>query len=234
MVIGVPRWLYRVYPPRMATDMRKTPSYLKGLAENRARISGEISRLQQLLDEIDPHLAKAQRLQAIHAATVARLVAAQAERDACDLLIRKFDGRLNPEEIAPIRAFKGRYGKRGQLRDTVIELLRHAAPAEVSTLDLRVLVIAELQLDFPTAEALAKWSSNSLVNTLKDLVEEGVVERLHDLVARPGTVGRWRLKECGPGGLDKLGAAAEASGVGVSQAKRRGRPRKSEQSVTPL
>jgi len=32
-VIGVPRWLYRVYPTRMAIDMRKTHSYLKGLAE---------------------------------------------------------------------------------------------------------------------------------------------------------------------------------------------------------
>lgn len=77
----------------MATDVRKTHSHLKGLAETRARADGDMRRLQQLLDEIDPMLAEAVRIQTIHAQVTAKLAAARAERDACDLLIRKFDDR---------------------------------------------------------------------------------------------------------------------------------------------
>lgn len=208
----------------MATDVRKTHSHLKGLAETRARADGDMHRLQQLLDEIDPMLAEAVRIQTIHAQVTAKLAAARAERDACDLLIRKFDDRLDPEQIAPIRAFKGRYGARGQLRATLIEVLRLISPAEVSTSELCILLIAELKLDFLTVAERARWAHNSVGRGLKRLVDEGVVERLHDPTLRDFSVGRWKLKEHGPRGLDALGAAAEASGVGVSQAKRRGRP----------
>lgn len=204
--------------------MRKTPSHLKGLAETRARADGDMHRFQRLLDEIDPKLAEAVRIQTIHAQVTAKLTAARAERDACDLLIRKFDSRLDPEQIAPIRAFKGRYGERGQLRATIVDVLRQTSPAEISTSELCIVLIAELKLDFLTVAERAKWAHNSLGRGLKHLVDSGIVERLHDPSIRDCSVGRWRLKERGPGGLEALGAAAEASGVGVSQAKRRGRP----------
>jgi len=61
--------------------MRKTPSYLKGLAETRARAAGDVLRLQQILDQVKESLAKA-----------------QAEVEACDVLIKKFDDRLEPTE----------------------------------------------------------------------------------------------------------------------------------------
>lgn len=92
----------------MATDMRKTPSHLKGLAETRARADGDIHRIQRLRAEIDPKRAEALRIEAIHAQVTANLAAARTERDACDLLIRKFGSRLDPEPVAPVRAVKGR------------------------------------------------------------------------------------------------------------------------------
>ena len=78
--------------------MRKTPSYLKGLAETRARAAADILRYKQVIDEIMVSLAKA-----------------QAELEACDTLIKKFDDRLDPTQVEPINHWQGRYGKRGAL-----------------------------------------------------------------------------------------------------------------------
>lgn len=76
--------------------MRKTPSYLKGLAETRARAAGDVQRLQQIYQEIGRHLARAEK-----------------DMAACDCLIQNFDERLDPSLIEPIHAWQGRYGKRG-------------------------------------------------------------------------------------------------------------------------
>ena len=78
--------------------MRKTPAYLKGLAETRGRLAGDVQRYQQVLAEV-----------------TASLVKAQTELNACDTLISKFDERLDPGLVQPIHAWQGRYGKRGAL-----------------------------------------------------------------------------------------------------------------------
>lgn len=75
----------------MPTEMRKTPSYLKGLAETRARVAGDVPRYQKIHDDVWQRLAEA-----------------KAELDACDRLIRKFDKRLVREQIEPIQAWQGR------------------------------------------------------------------------------------------------------------------------------
>jgi|GEM_PF-4648916 len=83
--------------------MQKTPSYLKGLAETRARAAADVLRYQQIIDEVMVSLARA-----------------QAEVDACDMLIRKFDDRLDPTQIEPVAHWKGRYGKRGALKEAAM------------------------------------------------------------------------------------------------------------------
>lgn len=183
----------------MTTDMRKTPSYLKGLAETRARVDGDLQRYQKIYDEVGQKLAEA-----------------RAELAACDRLIRKFDPRLNPERIEPIQAWKGRYGKRGQLKASIKEHLRAQAPLEVSTTELGWVIQLEFGLDFSTWQEKKRWTANSLRNALKDLLEEGLVERLHDVATMPtGEVGRWRWKSDDALSLDHLQAQAEAAGVSV-------------------
>jgi hypothetical protein len=66
--------------------MRKTPSYLKGLAETRARAAADVIRYKQVIDQVMASLAKA-----------------QAELDACDTLIKKFDERLAYSEAPYLR-----------------------------------------------------------------------------------------------------------------------------------
>lgn len=116
--------------------MRKTPSYLKGLAEDRARADGDAIRLQGLRDELAPAVAEAQRTLSLHGEILEQHTVARTKRDACDTLIRSFDSRLDPAQIAPIHGFKGKYGKRGSLREALVDILRSAAPAEVSTPDV--------------------------------------------------------------------------------------------------
>lgn len=82
----------------MATDMRKTPSYLKGLAEDRARADGDTIRLQHMLDELAPEVAKAERMLSLHEDILAQHNVARTKRDACDTLIRSFDSRLDPAQ----------------------------------------------------------------------------------------------------------------------------------------
>lgn len=123
--------LYPVYPPRMATDMRKTHSYLKGLAETRARADGDAQRLQQVLKEVKRKLAEA-----------------TANPDSCDLLIRKFDGRLDPSQIAPIRATKGKYGKHGGLIGATGDIIRESWPEAVSSGVIAVALEGLLDLTF--------------------------------------------------------------------------------------
>lgn len=72
--------------------MPKTiPSYLKRLVEASIRAGGDLERYTQILAEITEKVA-----------------AARAEVEACDRLIRKFDVRLVPDQIEPVRSH--RYG----------------------------------------------------------------------------------------------------------------------------
>lgn len=196
--------------------MQRTPSYLKGLAETRARAAGDVERLTQLHSEITRLLENA-----------------KAEVASCDLLIRKFDGKLDPTKIPAIRAWKGRYGKRGALREAVLRVVEAAWPESVATTELVAKMQAEFKLDFATAWERERWCNYSFRNLLRRCVEDGVLEK-HEPIRSPSgrTVNRWRWVSQTVTELGALREVAQATGVGVQQAKRRGRPR-SAATVTP-
>ena len=157
--------------------MRKTPSYLKGLAETRARAARDVQCYQQLVDEPQTRLAQA-----------------QAELAACDTLIRKFDDRLDPDLIDPVNHWQGRYGKRGALKAAVLKVLQAHAPEEVTTTMIGLAVQAEFRLVFYLPVEREAWLANSVRNCLKKLVKEGLVEACHDQ-SNTGFVGSWRALE---------------------------------------
>lgn len=154
--------------------MKKTPSYLKGLAETRARLAGDVARHERLLGEISERLGQARR-----------------ELEACDLLIRRFDERLDPQKIAPIRPW--RYlKKRGVLREAIIAILKDSAPSAVTTREIGWELQIRLGLGFETAAEYSKWLHDSVARQLKCFVVERRVERLHDALTPTSEVGRWR------------------------------------------
>lgn len=192
--------------------MQRTPSYLKGLAETRARAAGDVERLKELHTEITRLLKNA-----------------KAEVASCDVLIRKFDKQLDPSKIPSIRAWKGRYGKRGVLRQAVLRVVEATWPESVSTTELAAKMQVEFKLDFATAWERDRWCDYSLRNLLRKCVEDGVLERDEPTRSPSGrTVNRWRWAPQAATELSALREAAEAAGVGVQQAKKRGRPRKGE------
>lgn len=208
--------------------MRKTPSYLKGLAETRARAAGDLKRHTQLKAELDvllPELeADLNRYRKMHERVCRNLDSAKSDLASCDRLIRKFDGRLDPEEIEPICAHKGKYGGWGRLRQSIQALLKECSPESVTTLQIAMTLEIELELDFATPAERRAWVHNSIGNSLKKMVGEGVVERLHDPSVPTSQVGRWRWASARGSELEALQQAAAKTGIGTSQAKRRGRP----------
>lgn len=158
--------------------MRKTPSYLKGLAETHGRALADVERLERLQVEVAERLARA-----------------RDELNASDILIRKFDARLDPSRIQPIKHWQGRYGKRGALTGAIVGILQEAAPEEVLTTEIVIKLQLEFGLDFATEKERWLWVKNSVLRKLKKLVEKGVVERLHDPRSHTELVGRWRWQE---------------------------------------
>lgn len=157
--------------------MRKTPSYLKGLAETRARAAADVLRYKQVIDEVTAGLAKA-----------------QAELEACDTLIKKFDDRLDPTLIEPVLHWKGRYGKRGALREAILALLRERAPAAVSTPEICWAMQLKFKIGFSHWKERDNWRRNSVLSCLKKLVKDGLVDARQD-PSNTGFVGSWRAVE---------------------------------------
>ncbi|MCW8141917.1 MAG: hypothetical protein KIT58_23670 [Planctomycetota bacterium] len=184
--------------------MTRFPSYLVGLRKTRARAAGDIERLERLASELAGQTAKA-----------------RAVVEACDVLIRKFDGRLDPTGIAPIRG-NTRYGKRGDLVRAIEEELHKAQGEAVTTVELAIALQARFGLDFESWEARRRWVKNSVTPALKDMVAAGLVERLHDAESRSGETGRWRLTPRHALTLAQLQASAEAAGVPTLQADEAG------------
>ena len=211
--------------------MRKTHSYLKGLAETRARAAGSLQRLKQLRSEVQGKLkvakADVERYQKLEIELVLKLEEARTDLKSCDWLIRKFDSRLDPSEIAPIAAWKGRYGKRGALKEAVSRTLKARAPVALSIPDLTTVIILEFQLTFATDKAMKAWAHNSIGGVLKTLLLEGLVERIDAPKTEwGGPTGTWRWKGDAEASLDELRSSAVVAGMQVKQAKRRGRPPK--------
>jgi len=154
--------------------MRRTPSYLKGLAETRARLAGDIERYER------------QRRQLQELADKAR-----TELAACDLLIRRFDPRLNPGLIESVRGHNPRYGTRGKLRAGILRCVEKSYPSEITTPEIGLMLQVAFELDFATWQETEEWIANSVRPQLRKLVKEGLIERLHEACADAG-VGRWR------------------------------------------
>jgi hypothetical protein len=183
-----------------AAEMKKTPSYLKGLAEDRARAAGDVERYVKIAKDVSDALE-----------------AARATLAACDLLIRRIDARLNPEDIPLIRVNRCYGGARGKLRATVADILKTAAPRPVTTIEIGVEIQVRFGLVFETSEARSDWQNNSIGRLLRDLLDNGLVERLHDPKCNAQAGGRWRWKTDSTQSSDQLRGQIEGNGGSVVQ-----------------
>ena len=151
----------------------KTPPALKWLAEKRARILSQLLKAESVLEEQGRRMARLQVAEAKARQKVGRL---RDDLSATDQVIRVYDDRLNPSDIAPVNGWQGRYGSRGALGDHIVEIVRRDAPQWLSTNHIEALVAAELQLTFETPALRKEWCNNSFRGRLKKLTRDGVLE----------------------------------------------------------
>jgi hypothetical protein len=180
--------------------MKKTPSYLKGLAEDRARAAGDVERYVKIAKDVADALE-----------------AARSTLAACDLLIRRIDARLNPEEIPPIRVSKHYGGGRGKLQDAVVDILKTAAPGTVTTTEIGIEIQVRFGLTFETPWERIRWQSNSIGRLLRKLFFQGLVERLHNPRRNTDESGRWRWKADSTQSSNQLREQVEGNGGSVVQ-----------------
>ncbi len=182
--------------PRMPDTVRKTPHYLKALAERRARAAGEVDRLR-----------------AIAEAAAKQLAAAEANLADVDAQLQRLESRLDPADIAPIRAHKFYRGSpRGTLKKTILEIVTTAGP--VTTSQIADEIQARFQLEFLVEEARRDWRRNSVARQLTMFRITGLIEKLPGSKLN-GEDGRWRLKSGAVLSSDHLKAQAAAKGVEV-------------------
>jgi len=167
--------------------MKHTPSALKWLAEKRARLANDLEQTRKFALELTQ---KAQVL--------------ETDLAALDRSLRLYDGRIEPANIEPVNGWQGNYGKRGALRQAVIEVLREISPEWMTTSNISTLICVKFGLDFPTWTARKLWYDGSFRSTLKKLDADGLVDRESDLDLEGPMVARWRWKDAGGLTLDAL------------------------------
>jgi len=119
---------------------------MKGLVETRARVDAECIRLSSRIADLTVQLDKS-----------------RAERDSCDQLITKFNNRIRVSQIEPINAWQGRYGKRGNLKQALLEVIKQAYPDSIPTTEITLHLQAIFGLDFvTTAEVGLKYEVQHL------------------------------------------------------------------------
>lgn len=173
-----------------------TPPPLKWLTEKRARVAGDISAAEQ----IAAHLAgRVQRLEAKlrkarlqHQAADSRIERLNADLAAVDSSIRLFDATQDLGVIANVKAWAGRYGKRGAIKDAIEAHLRASAPAFISTTKLYEEMMVRFDLVHATWKERRGWICHTLRGQLHVFQKRGLVERTLELNTNGQREASWR------------------------------------------
>lgn len=181
----------------------RTPPLLKWLLVERATLSGDVARASEQEANVVRELQSVQERQALLALDAQRLQLYQAQLPvllsekrarivALDTAIRlASDDLVSPTAAGTVRAFAGRYGKRGDLKAFIIDELRKAAPGAVATSKIVLGAIARFGLEFATTTEQKAFMKNTVTPQLTRLKDEGLVEALHTR-SRGAAEGKWR------------------------------------------
>lgn len=126
-------------------ETRRTPSFLAGLLDKRARADGQVQRLTAMLTDIRSELAQALE-----------------HRDACDDLLKNYYAGLDVAGIQTIQRWTGRHGKRGTIVGAIRAFLAAAGTKGVTTSEVGAYLAAVLGVEFATPQARKKWMQNAV------------------------------------------------------------------------
>lgn len=182
--------------PRMPDTVRKTPPYLKTLAERRARAAGEVMRLREIAGTVADQLSKAET-------TLAEV----------DAQLHRLESRLDPADIAPIRAHSTHHSlPRGALVKTILEIVTAAGP--VTTSEIADEIQVRFQIEFLIEKTRINWRHDSVGKQLRKFLKAGLVEQVRGSRLN-GADDRWRLRSGAVLSSDHLKEQAAAQGAEV-------------------
>lgn len=182
----------------------RTPPSLKWLIDKRARLHGELLKLEKshpknvedakmrvLEAEKILELAK-QKLLHIESAGARMLNTLRWDIESVDNTLGFHEIQISPGIIPPIRTQDAeRYANHGCMTRAIFERLKLAGGQPVNTLELTDFVAAKLGVEL--TENNYQDFRNKIRNRLKTLYREGKVRRLHQV--KGAVVGRWTLTD---------------------------------------
>lgn len=158
------------------THRKRVNSRLKQLAESRARGTATIERLKENLDNLHPKIEEAKatllHLEELKFNIEHRLNLYHNEIRATDKTIETEFPGVEPTEIPTTYGFRSEYGRRGVLRETILEVIREAGDEGITLKNLGLKVTERLGLVHHTHADFRAWVKNSLESAIYALKVE--------------------------------------------------------------
>lgn len=179
------------------TAQTHTPPDVKWLLNERAALAGEIARAQAKQASLRHKRQCLERQLAGVTSELDRSRTAQERSQASllalDATMELAHPTLNPCAGGTVKAWAGKYGKRGGLGAFIERLLSAAAPAPLTTTVLIDLSTKEFGLELATPGE-RRSLRKSVSSALASLQKRELVEPLHDRTEGSHGVWRWREK----------------------------------------
>lgn len=182
----------------------RTPPSLKWLIDKRARLLGEINKLEKSHDKMledakkqiitaENSLEHAKRKLAFAESAVPMMIESMRnDLQAVDNTLGLHEIQINPDIIPPIRTQDSeRHSDHGAMTRAIFERLKLAGGQSVSTFEFTDYVAIAIGLDL--TENNYQEFRKKLSWRLKNLCTEGKIRRLHQ--AKGAIVGRWALSD---------------------------------------
>ena len=168
--------------PKSPVRLKTIPTKLKQLAEKRARLAGEVELSlatdKPYIDEIDALLEKLSLLEEKLVISALQRNGITTALSALDDEIVKLSPNTDPSKIQAIFGWKDRYGKRGALRQYLVDVLKSHHPEYIGFTDLADLAAKNFSLTFATDSEKVDWRNRNLKGALKELRNQLLIESI--------------------------------------------------------
>jgi hypothetical protein len=176
----------------------RTSPHLKWLLTEHAALAGREEQLRERIDALQAELAEV-----------------AARKGALQASAKLFDELCDLDAVSPVAAWQGKYGSRGALRDFMLELLRRAYPAAVTTTAVCDAVLVRFDLGLLTTKERKHYQDGTIRPQLRAFKEQGLVTCEGQVRLGGGRSTSWRLKTALPS-VTEMRAQASAPGTGGS------------------
>ncbi len=152
----------------------RTPPEIKWLLVERATLLGDIAQLERRRASIDVELD-----------------ALRQRADALAVSLRILEPLVRPDAAGVVSRHHPAYGKRGALKEFVLDVIRECDTG-LSSREIGLVAAAHFGIEFGLKSELCSYLDNSVRPALKDLRRAGTVESIPQAGGGPDMLWRWK------------------------------------------